>query len=482
MSKQLSVSETNLLKDVSNDVKEFRQHSDFTFDISIIKQDVTELDNIIDNLDKTKDIDITDYIGKDKLEALIKENMKKLKESREKSSNAETITVNGKTITKADKVGNSRISRKSEESDIMKELKSEAKTEGIDVKELSNKVKEVIETLEKDAKQLEQEIDFTIKQPTKEEVENGRKYLFSTAIDSNFVTSQGIDTNKFIRHFTTFDNYNTKTQPKESLLDNAAKQLVYISRLSKYLGVNLLHETNLQLKFNNIDMQLCTYFKDKNINNYKVIYTILVEMFKKLIISSLSNVESAFRSQNCWIDSSFKNLILKDVIMLQSLPIKLAKSWEIFVTELCKTTDANIYNDISKLDYIIHINEDFIIEEILARSIKCMSPCFIYNYYQCVKSTYLLCGLLDDWFDRVSKDANKSEKVQQYYQEVVNITKVCLYIYENSRLYENSTARSLPYSKNPMSEELQMYYLNHTIIGPQYYLLKNIEKVIISIV
>lgn len=455
--------------------QEFRQ----SVPVFKVKQDTTELDEIIDSLSNTNEVDITKYIGRENIDALIKENMKKLKESKTKPEN--TKHVSGKTITKADVVGGARVARKQEDSSTLKELKHEAAVEGIDVKELSNKVKEVIEKLESDAKELEKSIDFTIKPPTEEEIKNGREFLFKSEIDPCFVTSQGIDTSKYISHVTTFDKYSTKTQPKENMLDDAAKQLVYISRLSKYLSTTLLQECTLQLKFNNIDMNICNHFREVNtIPTYKAVYQILKESFKKLIIASLSSVELAFRSQNCWINDDFKKLIIKDVVMLQSLPTKLAKSWEIFVTELCKTNDANIYNDISKLDYVLHIEEDFIIEEILARSIKCMTPCFIYNYYQTAKSIYLMCGLLNEWFDKVKKDSETD--CQRYYQELVNISKVCLYVYENTRLNENSTARSLPFSQTPMSEDLQMYYLNHTIIGPQYYILKNIEKVIISLV
>lgn len=463
--------------------QDFRQHGDFEVKI---KQDMTELDEIIDNLanSSTNDINIDNYIGRENIDALIKENMKKLKESKTNQENTKHIA--GKTITKADVVGGARVARKQEDSTIMKELKHEAAVEGVDVKELTNKVKEVIEKLETDAKELEKSIDFTITPPTEEEINKGREFLFSSEINPCFVTSQGIDTSKYIAHVTTFDRYSTKTQPKENMIDDAAKQLVYISRLSKYLNTSLLHETNLQLKFNNVDMQICNHFKESNSQNvYKAIYVILKEMFKKLIVSSLSSVELAFRSQNCWINDDFKKLIVKDVVMLQTLPGKLGKSWQIFVKELCKTNDANIYNDISKLDYILHIEDDFIIEEILARSIKCMTPCFIYNYYQAAKSIYLMCGLLNEWFDNVKNDKsenNETDKIQKYYQELINISKVCIYIYENTRLNENSTARSLPFSQTPISEDLQMYYLNHTIIGPQYYLLKNIEKVILSLV
>ena len=40
------------------------------------------------------------------------------------------------------------------------------------------------------------------------------------------------------------------------------------------------------------------------------------------------------------------------------------------------------------------------------------------------------------------------------YQELINIVKVCSFIYQNIRLNENSTAINLPSSKEQMNEEL----------------------------
>jgi len=475
MSKNINQSETKT---------EFKQHSDFTFNI---KQDTTKLDNIIDNIETSQDIDIENYIDPKKLKKLQNEYIKQLQENKKKTQNIQTQTTeSGKTIKSAETIGGIRTSRKETKSNAMKEIEKEAKEQGINQKELMQRIKTTISLLEEEAKKLEESEEFNqpIKQLSEDEINESREFLFNTYIysennTSNFINERGISTDKYISEITG-EKYTTTMQPKENMIDSTPRQLVYISRLSKQLNTQLLQESNIQLSFNNIDKLLCNYFKNNKINDYKNVYVILREFFKKLIIVSLSDVELAFRSQNNWISPEFKKLILADVVMLQTLPPKLSKSWKIFIEELCKTNDANIFNDISKLDYIIHINDDFIIEETLAKSIKCMTPCFIYNYYLIVKNMYLLCGLLDDWFDkiRINKVLNKDE----LYKQLNNIIKVCLYLYENSRLHENSTARSLPYSKDPISQELQVYYLNHTITGPQYKLFKCLEKKILALI
>ena len=485
---------------------EFRQHVDFEYNT---KYDTEELDNIIEHLESHEnEIDITNYTDSKKFNKLYHDYIKKLNES--KNENKEKMTINGKTIIKADKVGGSRINTSNSKTNIKKELEKEAKENKINVNELNKKLKETIKNLEEEVEKLEasEEFNTPLKILSQEEKDKYRKFLFSTYLinengTSNFITDRGISTDKYISEMID-EKYSSQAQPKDSCIDSTPKQLIYISRLSKQLGTQLLKQSDTQLSFNNIDLLLCDYFKNNKIPDYKISYTILKEFFKKLIIVSLSDIELAFRSQNNWISNTFKRMILKDVVMLQSLPPKLAKSWKIFVEELCKTNDVRIFNDISKLDYVIHISEDFIIEETLAKSIKCMTPCFIYNYYNVIKSMYLMCGLIDKLFDDVKNDRiksndrkendekenndendekeNKKEKDEILYSYVTNIAKIPIYLYENTRLNENSTARRLPYSKEPISQELQMYYLNHTIIGPQYKLLKSMEKYILGLI
>ena len=479
----------------SSQKTELRQHADFTFDI---QNDTQKLDSIINDIEnysrEMDDINISDYIDPKKLKKIQDDYLKQLKENKNKAkaTKIETQTVEGKTIQKAETIGGSRTARKQEKVGIQKEIEKEAKEAGVNQKELMEKLKKTIKQLEEEADKLEasDEFKFVNVKHSLEEINKARDFLFKNEIISDTINQNGISTDKYIS-IVNGERYSTKTQPKEGSIDTSPKQLVYISRLSKQLKTQLLQETNLQLKFNNIDLTICNYFRNAEIKDYKYPYLILREFFKKLIVASLSDVELAFRSQNIWISPEFKKLILKDVVMLQTLPPKLAKSWKIFINELCKTTDASIYNDISKLDYILHIDCDFIVEETLAKSIKCMTPCFIYNYYLVAKSVYILCGLLDDWFGSIARRKNELSKMKDdeqklndetLYSELNNIVKVCVYLYENSRFYESSTARSLPYSKDAISQELQIYYLNHTMVGPQYRLLKGLEKYIYGLV
>lgn len=421
-------------------------------------------------------INIEDYFQPSKLKEMydrLVENSNKVNSNKTNKTNVKLHKELMKSL-ESDKLKPMNIQSKS--------ITSDTKTPSIDPKILDDKIKTTIRKLEDDANHLANSIDFTVNPLTETERVNCKTILYYTKLYSEVINQFGVSTDTYITKLTN-KHYSTKEQIKESLLDNGAKQLVYISRLSKQLQHSLLTHTDTSLKFEYIHFMICDYFKNKTnqINNYKCVYQIFRETCKKLLISSLSDVELAFRSNGCWINESFKQMILKDVVMLQTLPTKLSKSWKIFVTELCQTNSPTIYNDISKLDYIIHVDQDFVIEATLARSIKCMTPCFIYNYYAVVRSLYLLCGLLDDWLDTIklskpNSDEPNNSKItdDELSQQLVNIGKVICYIYENTRLQEHSTCRNLPYYKDKISEELVMYYLNHTIKGPQYMILREV--------
>ena len=442
-----------------------------------------QLQEAIEHLDDTESIDVNNYIDPEKIKALELKYLEQLKKQRKAQGvqqKPETMTVNGKTITKASKVAGQRTNTKQHvDSDIIKEAQAAGLKQN-DAAKVADKVHEVIKELEKNAEQIEKNMDFTIDE-TKIDAVEFRKFLFSTRITG--ITANGISTDQYISEICDM-KYSTKNQPNESTINDPAKQLVFINRLSKRLGYNFLKSTTLQLKFNCLEEAVCMYIKQQQFKDYHYAYVMLKELLKKLIVVSLSDVEGAFRSEHVWIKNEFIKMIRKDIIMLQALPPKLKKSWNIFVKELCKINDANVFGDISKIDYVIHINDDFVIESILAQTIKCMTPCFILNYFEIIKCFYLATAMIDGWFGRVeqSKKSDSKQTNQDWYQELRDIILTIGFIYENTRLNENSTARSLPFSVDKPSEELQMYYLNHTVVGPQFMILKGLQKYIYGLV
>ena len=210
-------------------------------------------------------------------------------------------------------------------------IKEEAnKRDDVDKKKLKNKVDEIIHKLEHDADELSKTMDFKVK--ITEPIIELKERLYSTVFTEAFIDSNGISIDKYLSYLL---QRNFNSQQNIVPPDDAAKQLVFIRRLSKQLNYGLLTQMEAQLKFQNIHTKLCEYFKLNEIPDYKIVYIILQETMKKLIISAFTNTEMAFRSNNNWVNDSFKKLILSDVILLQTMPKKLAQSWKVFIKELC---------------------------------------------------------------------------------------------------------------------------------------------------
>lgn len=344
----------------------------------------------------------------------------------------------------------------------------------IDPKKVKQIAKETVASIEKNARQIEKSLDFSIDKHDYElNKDKYKHFIFDNEIHG--ITNEGIMTNKFISEYD-ICRYDWSNGPDSALLIEIPTQLVLVHKLNDLFKFRFLQESEVSIKFNNLDKLVCTYIKLHQIPTYKLTYDILKSMMKKMLIASLTNVEQAFRSDKIWISPLFKKYVLEDVIMMESLSDKFKNSFKVFHTELLKTKNAKIFNNTKILDHLVHTIPDFEIEEVLASSIKCMTPCFILDYFNAIKSMYLFVSLLNIYMYKISK---KEVKYQQ--EDISLMAKICTIIYQNTRLNQNTTGRQLPAYNEKISEVTQMYYLNHTIVGPQFLLLKLMEKSVICI-
>lgn len=338
-----------------------------------------------------------------------------------------------------------------------------------DMPKVIEKAKETIKTIEEKAKLIEENSDFTFDE---EEYKNNkdvyRNFIFNNDLHS--INNYGIDINNYINYYDLY-KYQWSNGPNSNLIIEIPQQLVYVHKLNKLFDFQFIQQTDVSIKFNDLDRMVCAFIKQNSCDTYKLSYDILKCLMKKILIVSLSNVESAFRSEKIWISPSFKKFALNDVIIMQSLSGKLKDSFKIFIDELFKTKDCKIFNNTKILDKLVHTINDFELEEVLANSIKCMTPCFILDYFNAIKSLYIYCGLLNIYMNKISK-----KELILHKEDLELIGKISSIIYQNTRLYQNTTGRQLPMFENKISEETQMYYLNHTIVGPQFLLLKMLEK------
>lgn len=424
---------------------------------------IQEIEDEVDKIDGYEDFNIEDIINGKELEKLLKET--KPKKQQLKSKTDAPLKINGR-----------RISREEKDSEVLQSVK-DAGLKDKDYQKVVEKLKKTIQELETAANKIEADYHFNINE-FPEKIES-LTFLMSTNINQETVkisptqtqdckqrglTRQGINQDLFINSYNVLKVDSTDV-PKSII--NTPEQLVFIHKLGKIFNTQFIQASDSNLKFTDIDRSILTYLSKRNTKPTVIGLNVLMNMLKKMIITSFSTTELAFRSTNIWIKPEFKSLIKSELIMMQGLPKRYRDSFNIFVTELLKTNDAQIFNRIEKLDYVIH-SPCGIIEQTLARCIKTMTPMFIYDYFEAIKSIYLFAALLDEYY-HLDKEKN--------YEDIYIISTVCLTLYQNTRLYQNSTVRTLPYlNESILSEKTQMYYLNHTMVGPQYHLLRCLSR------
>lgn len=341
----------------------------------------------------------------------------------------------------------------------------------LDQDEIKKKVEEVTKNIVEKAEQIEKKMNF--EENIKKITDKMDEFLFETTLHStNF---NGISMENYINYYEIL-NYKPKNGPNSSYIYDLPTQLVLINKLGKLMNYQFIKTSDESIKFNDLDLNLSKFIQENKIETYKISYDILFNLMKKLLILSLSDVESAFRSNKIWLNKEFKTCVTPDVIMMNSLNSKFLTSSKIFLEELFKIKESKIFNNTKILGKLLNEIKNFELEEILARSIKSMSPLFILDYFYAIKTIYLSCSMLNIYFHRL-----QTKEIEYNKSDLKLIVAVCNIFYQNTRLKQNGIVRQLPMFKGEISELTQMYYLNHTVVGPQFILLKVFEESIISL-
>lgn len=415
-----------------------------------------------------KQVDDYDDMEDFKLDDQYLENLKKEYEATHKKKRQQSGLI---------KVGDMRISRlQKKDSEIFDAVKS-AGLKTSDYNKALSEAKKTIKSIEEAAKKMKYE--FTA--PTDLTPEEAKEYLYKVNdIDSTYCNQYGLDTDTYIRRTTKYHDYSTKNQPEESLMIDIPHQLVYLQKLGEIFKSTFIQVTDVSINFMNIDFSICTYLKNlKLIGTHKLPRFILESLFKRLITAALSSMEQPMRSSSNWIKPEIKAMLMPDLIKFEALPGVLGKTYKVFVNELCNTQ--YLFNDLSKINYVYHNINLGPLAQTLARTIKCMSPCFMYDYYQVAKAGFLYAALIEAYIvmheDDIIRSEDKEEfKVDSKKEDLDIIAKICFIVYQNIVHAQNSQVRLLPRSQFEISKEYQMYYLNHTLTGPQVYILKMLEK------
>ena len=295
-----------------------------------------------------------------------------------------------------------------------------------------------------------------------------------------------LDTNEYINNTTVF-KYNAFDTPNMSMQHTIPEKVVYIKKLNQIFDHEFINNKTGDFHFNDLDKQIVTFlYKYKNYGTTKIEYGIIKSLMGKLIISLNTSCELALRDNTKpTLNTEFKQAVIRDIECMkyiQSTDGKLYTSWKTFLNSLFSLdSDKLIYvhNNYKSLNNKLKTayDSDFLTENLLANMLKCYLPSIAINYFYVIKSIYLIARLLSIYIQEKKYMKNNAFKeFDDIVNDIYTIGTIGTILYENKVFILKQIPRSLPRYDKQISEQTQMYILNHLLTGGQYYILKMLEE------
>ena len=295
-----------------------------------------------------------------------------------------------------------------------------------------------------------------------------------------------LDTNEYINNTTIF-KYNAFDTPNMSMQHTIPEKVVYIKKLNQLFNHEFINNKIGDFHFNDLDKQIVTFlYKYKNYGTTKIEYGMIKSLMGKLIISLNTSCELALRDNTkATLNTEFKQAVIRDIECMkyiQSTDGKLYTSWKTFLNSLFSLdSDKLIYvhNNYKSLNNKLKTayDSDFLTENLLANMLKCYLPSIAINYFYVIKSIYLIARLLSIYIQEKKYMKNNAFKeFDDIVNDIYTIGTIGTILYENKVFILKQIPRSLPRYDKQISEQTQMYILNHLLTGGQYYILKMLEE------
>lgn len=365
-----------------------------------------------------------------------------------------------------------------EKSKMDKELDKKILKNPEEQKQIEMKIKTLIKENIENVKQIEK--NFIIK---KDDLNEDFLSFFnlSLPIDSNMNISFYI--NNWTKQF-----YDPFGEEKGFLLKKIDERLVFITKLGKIFSHDFITKIDSKYKFNDLGLNICKFIGKTKFNKTttKISYTILKSILGKLLISMHSNVDKAFKCDNVTVDYLFYNALkplIREMKWIEKDNIKLSNSWYLFLNSFLNINDnKQIYkfnNSEELFDKMKECyNNDFELELLLGNSLKCFVPSIALNYLYAIRDAYLISYLLSIYVNnKLFMIKNKRKSDEEIINDLYIISNVISIEYESMYLSIALIARSFPLLKDgELSEKTNMYYSQHGICGPQFLIIKQLEK------
>ena len=295
-----------------------------------------------------------------------------------------------------------------------------------------------------------------------------------------------LDTNEYINNTTVF-KYNAFDTPNMSMQHTIPEKVIYIKKLNQIFNHEFINNKSGDFHFNDLDKQIVKFlYKYKDYGTTKIEYGIIKSLMGKLIISLNTSCELALRDNTkSTLNTEFKQAVIRDIECMkyiQSTDGKTYASWKTFLNSLFSLdSDKLIYvhNNYKSLNNKLKTayDSDFLTENLLANMLKCYLPSIAINYFYVIKSIYLIARLLSIYIQekKYIKD-NDFKEFDDIVNDIYTIGTIGTILYENKVFILKQIPRSLPRYDKQISEQTQMYILNHLLTGGQYYILKMLEE------
>ena len=326
-------------------------------------------------------------------------------------------------------------------------------------------------------------IDYT---PGSENYTWFKNYILNPLSIPSRITTR-LSLNEYINSVTKF-RYNCFDSPNESMMHPIPERVILANKLNKIFNHKFINPESSDYHFADLDKQVMEYisrFKDDG--TLMIEYMIPQRFIGKLIMALNSDVELALRDNTKpTLNSQFKQVIIHDIQTMkyiQNQQGKLYTSWKTFIDNLLGVGSENLiyvldtYRNLGN-KLLSAYKTDFLIETLFANCLRCYLPSIAMNYFYAVKSVYIIARLLSIY---ASHGFNKNKSLDEIANDLYVIASSGVMMYENKNFIYKQAPRSMPKYDKPISQETQMYILNHLLTGGQYYLLKMFEECLPSL-
>ena len=329
-----------------------------------------------------------------------------------------------------------------------------------------NKMEQIIKTAH--------EIEDKIETVDYEYVKKNEKF-FSKFFEYSDTCS---DIVSFIREQTNFKYEPFKNINIDGVIDSA-KKLVYVSKLSNIYKFPFIEKIDSNWKFDQLEDSFISFIETKE-DSTIIEYKLLKSLLGKLVILMCSDIERSFMNESKKenITPDIKKYLERYIIKMnkfEKTKNNISKGWSVFVNSLLNSQEVFVYKSQEQLHDILlkAYSSHFLMESLIANILKTFQTNILIDYFHAIKFCFIWVRMVSILIQDSIKSINRISH-EELMNNIFMVSCVIVSMYEDNYFISSILPKSLPTNEN-LSEETILYFINHTIKGPQYMILKQLE-------